>query len=62
MKFLVGDESGIHTHTHTHTDRVKSICPSAISWRGHKKWIPTEMRGKNENGRVAAPENVAIYL
>ena len=21
---------------HTHTDRVNSICPSAISWRGHK--------------------------
>ena len=24
---------------HTHTDRVNSICPSAISWRGHKKTV-----------------------
>ena len=22
---------------HTHTQRVNSICPSAILWRGHKK-------------------------
>ena len=26
-----------NTHTLTHTDRVNSICPSAILWRGHKK-------------------------
>ena len=25
-----------NTHTHTHTQRVNSICPSAILWRGHK--------------------------
>ena len=24
-----------NTNTHTHTHRVNSICPSAISWRGH---------------------------
>ena len=31
-------QSHKHTHTHTHTDRVNSICPSAILWRGHKKY------------------------
>ena len=28
-----------YTNTHTHTDKVNSICPSAISWRGHKNDI-----------------------
>ena len=32
-----------HTHTHTHTDRVNSICPSAILWRGIKM---VEINGK----------------
>ena len=26
-------------NTQTHTDRVNSICPSVISWRGHKKHL-----------------------
>ena len=30
-----------NTHTHTHMDRVNSICPSAISWRGHKNLVYT---------------------
>ena len=28
-----------YTNTHIHTDRVNSICPSTILWRGHKKFF-----------------------
>ena len=38
-KLWPGHDSGTHTQTHTHTDRVNSICPSAVSWRGHKKGL-----------------------
>ena len=34
-KLWPGHDSGIHKHTRT--DRVNSICPSAILWRGHNK-------------------------
>ena len=27
----------VYAQTHTHADRVNSICPSTILWRGHKK-------------------------
>ena len=41
-----------NTHIYTHTDRVNSICPSAISWRGHKKgwctYVHRKMDLKNQ--------------
>ena len=49
-KLRPGHDSG--THKHTHTDRVNSICPSAISWRGNKKhgYVPTHSTSvQNQN-------------
>ena len=50
-KLWPGHDFGIHKHTHT--DRVNSICPSAISWRGHKKILAGGRGGDAGVARVS---------
>ena len=41
-----------NTQTHTHTDRVNSVCPSDISWRGGIKKIHRKLWGRGCVGEV----------
>ena len=52
-KLWPGHDSGIHKHTHT--DRVNSICPSAISWRGIKMGMAAV--GRDKSGHVQQHES-----